>query len=262
MNELKSKLVERAFKKAKALNSAAKTLKGARAAIRKAGTKPLPGLQALTRRPGKVTVGRTENPDWSAKHECRIRQRCQFHLDSLQKAEHPHDIAREMASHWTVDAREALLATADAVVIARVLARLRWPYRRAESRWAGGKHSTKIRVGALPDAECDSVRAWSTNGKWTGNNSEAVLTVSRRCLELLGPGIVIDGLVTLDADLLEPGTYKAAWAEQSVGFTLKVVNGWIVDGYHSTAPTIEKARRQAAAARVRPASATGDALMV
>ena len=83
--------------------------------------------------------------------------------------------------------------------------------------------------------------------------------MSRRCLELLGHGIVIDGLITLDAELIEPEAYRAAWVEQSVGFTLKVVHGWIVDGHHSTAPTFPKAKKQASAARAKLASETGDA---
>ena len=151
---------------------------------------------------------------------------------------------------------KADLVNADAVVISHVQAQLDWPYRKAESRWAGGKHSTKIVVGARPSAVCDSVRTWSRNRKWSGNNSEAVLTISRRCLELLGPGIEIDGLITLDAELIEQGIFRATWAEQSVGFSLKVVEGWIVYGYHSTAATLAKAKKQAEAARAKSASVT------
>ena len=228
MNNVKSELLERAFKRAKELNSAAKTLKGALAAIRKAGTKPLPGIQALARGPGKTTERRANPPEWWATHEWRIQRRCQGHIGVLQQAKHPHGVARATASRWTDDAKFALLATADAVMVSRVLSRLRWPYRRAESCWVGGKHSTKIVVGEYPGAECESVRVWSHKRNWPGNDSEARLTVSRRCLELLGHGIVIDGLITLDAELIEPEAYRAAWVEQSVGFTLKVVHGWIV----------------------------------
>lgn len=254
MNTAKAELVERAFNKATALNSKAKTLKGALAAIYKAGFKPICGFQALARHPIVLTLKPPAIAEWPAKHELRVQMRCQAHLATLKQAQHPHIVARETASRWTTDASSALLRAADAVVISRVQAQLDWPYRRAESRWAGGKHNTKILVGEIPNAACDTVRAWSRNGKWTGNNSEAVLTISRQCLELLGPGIEIDGLITLDAELIEPGIFKATWAEQSVGFSLKVVEGWIVDGYHSTAATLAKAKKQAEVARAKSAS--------
>lgn len=126
---------------------------------------------------------------------------------------------------------------------------INWPYRCSTSRWAGGNHSVAVQLAERPDGECRSERAWSGNGKWTGTNSVARLNITRRCIKTLGTQIVIGGLITLDVKVLEPRVYRAVWLEQSRGVSLKVVHGWIIKGHHSTAKTLEKAKKDVAKAR-------------
>jgi hypothetical protein len=102
-----------------------------------------------------------------------------------------------------------------------------------------------VRVGAEPFATCETLTAWSHNGKWRGTNSRATITVTRRCLEALGCELVIGGMLTLDAERVGPRAFRAVWAEQSRGLGLKVVHGSLIRGYHSTASTFEKASQEA-----------------
>lgn len=126
---------------------------------------------------------------------------------------------------------------------------INWPYCRSTSRWAGGEHYVGIRLSEMPAGECSSERAWSRNGKWSGTNSIARLRITPRCIAALGSEIIIGGLITLDVEVLEPRVYRAVWLEQSRGVSLKVVHGWIIKGHHSTAKTLEKAKRDVAKAR-------------
>jgi len=124
-----------------------------------------------------------------------------------------------------------------------------WPYRRATSSWAGGEHNIEVTLGPEPEAACESTRVWSSNGKWSGTNSDATLCITPRCYEALGNGVVVGGLVTLDCEEVAPREYRATWAEQAKGFQLKAVAGWIIRGYHVVAPSLEMAQRKADKAR-------------
>lgn len=136
-------------------------------------------------------------------------------------------------------------------IAARIEARLgrNWPYRRAEGRWAGGEHFVDVSIGDHPRAECRTERVWSSNGKWSGNNSRAKIVVTHGAIEAFGDNLVICGLVTLDAEQVGPREYRATWARQGRGVGLVVESGWIIRGYHSMASTIDGARKQAAKAR-------------
>lgn len=131
----------------------------------------------------------------------------------------------------------------------RVLLEKNWPYRRSASSWAGGDHNVYVQLSNEPDAACYTESAWSKNGKWSGTNSIADLRITQRCIDALGENLLIGGLITLDAEVIAPRTYRATWLEQSRGVSLKIVQGWIIKGHHCTAKTLEKAQKQVAKAR-------------
>jgi len=123
-------------------------------------------------------------------------------------------------------------------------------YRRSQSSWAGGEHTVNVRIAskticgyAQPvGASGDSSRAWSANGKWSGNNSVHTLTVKRTWVDLPEAARVVAGMLTLDLGAeIEPNIYLAAWVEQGRGFTLNTVHGYLVktdDGWkHSDSMT-------------------------
>lgn len=119
-------------------------------------------------------------------------------------------------------------------------------YRVSQSQWAGGKHKNIVELSSAPDCHGRSIKVWSGNGKWSGNNSEFLFKVTQRCVNLLRGKIVIGGLVTLDA--VKTNNYrilKISWAEQSKGFSLKKADGYLVDGhYHVTAKNAEQALKK------------------
>ena len=142
-------------------------------------------------------------------------------------------------------------------IAARIEARIErdWPYRRAEGRWAGGEHFVDVSIGDHPRVECHTERVWSSNGKWSGNNSRAKIVVTHGAIEAFGNDLIIGGLLTLDAEQVGPREYRATWARQGRGVGLVMETGWIIRGYHSTAGTIVAARKQAAQARANAVGA-------
>jgi len=124
-----------------------------------------------------------------------------------------------------------------------------YPYRVSESNWAGGDHRTRWVLSTTPNAYGGSDRVWSANGKWSGTDSYAVLSVTARAIAFLKGNMIIGGLVTLDLERVAPRQYRAVWAEQSRGVSLKTVHGWIIRGHHVTGGTLEVARKKAAKAR-------------
>ena len=130
-----------------------------------------------------------------------------------------------------------------------------WPYRQTESRWAGGKHSVYITISKKPSINCESEKAWSSNGKWSGTNSNAYIFATRRTFKHFPTLTTPDGLIVIDAKLITPREYKIIWIEQSRGVQLKTVSGWFIRGYHVKAKNIEVARKKAAKARSKALSA-------
>lgn len=124
-------------------------------------------------------------------------------------------------------------------------------YRKSESTWAGGEHSTLIGIGG-PRAEGSSERAWSRNGKWSGSNSTWQLGVSRSWLRTVArEGIaVVDGLLTLQATQVAPGVWTANWVVQGRGVALRVERGYLVrEGSEIAHGPSEKACRRTLATR-------------
>ena len=240
---LKDQLYNRQLRKAIELGSSAKTIAGIIRAIRN-DKSPVSVFQ--TQRKLVRSLAATH---WPEEHLNRLQKRCKKEFSRLLKADRPHHLAWEISVKWTLDAKKALHKEADRAVSEIIRSVLDWPYRRSESSWAGGEHGIQVTLGDTPDAECSGYRVWSSNGKWSGQNSIAKLAITRRCFDLLGKNLTIGGLVTLDADEIEPRVFRAVWAEQGRGFSLKLVEGWIVRGFHSTADTLEKAKRAANNAR-------------
>ena len=105
-------------------------------------------------------------------------------------------------------------------------------YRRSQSSWDVGDHSVNVRIAGKTQAVSasgDSSRAWSANGKWSGNNSVHTLTVKRTWVDLPEAARVVAGMLTLDLGAeIEPNIRLAAWVEQGRGFTLNTVHGHLV----------------------------------
>ena len=133
-----------------------------------------------------------------------------------------------------------------------------WPYRRSYSLWAGGKHIVRVRLADTPRIESGSDRVWSANRKWSGCNSWAHLYVSRRTLALFPNLRTPDGLILIDAEKIGPREYRISWLEQSRGFELRPVAGYLIRGYHVAAKTVESARKKAAIARRAAAGVAAD----
>lgn len=179
--------------------------------------------------------------------------------------EHPDDPATTVASAPTVT--NAVAAPTDNVQSLPNADRLQawhqaaekeieenWPYRQSQSSWAGGDHYFRLYVGDAPGASGWSKRAWSRNGKWSGSDSHARITVTARCLREMQGRILIGDLVTADCEKVAPREYRATWVEQSKGFALKLVEGWVIRGQHIRAATLSAARKKARLERNAQAS--------
>lgn len=89
--------------------------------------------------------------------------------------------------------RAAGRARWEKIRVARVLPLLRHAYkvcdyRVAKGSWAGGQHDLIVRIGT-PGASSETNRAWSSNGKWSGLDSEHVGPgrVRAQCSDCLRP---------------------------------------------------------------------------
>ncbi|WP_432258032.1 hypothetical protein [Cupriavidus sp. TMH.W2] len=242
-----------------ARGSSAKTLRGALRYARSAMEGGIPGL-ALLRSGKHATEGRwlsrrinfDTQHNWS--HAARVQARAEaiYALTAcggslLERL----DACRSVSPRATPDLRRAIEEIATSAIERQVAAVLSydWPYRQSSSTWAGGKHNVTVSVDDHPSASGDSERAWSANGKWSGTNSTATLTITERCLRNFGLMPVVTGLLTLDAERVGHREYRAVWVEQGRGFSLKTVEGWIIRGYHVAGGSLDAARRKAAAAR-------------
>ena len=124
-----------------------------------------------------------------------------------------------------------------------------WPLRRSQSSWAGGEHTVLVSIGDRPYARGWSKKVWSDNGKWAGTNSVASITATRRTFRHFPTLTTPDGMVVVDAKKIGHREYQITWVEQSRGFDLKIVDGFLIRGYHVKAKTIDAARKKAVKAR-------------
>ena len=132
-----------------------------------------------------------------------------------------------------------------------------WPYNYPSGKWAGGDVYVYIRI-VSPDkvnVSTETVRVWSSNKKWSGNDLRVDLAVSRRALLNFPTLITPDGLALLDAKKVAPREYQIVWLEQHGRLGLKKVSGWLIKGYHAKTDTLEDARSEASLARKKAATA-------
>lgn len=249
---------QRIIAKANAKGSSATTVKGAIAYLLSHLPSPIAGLAHVTdptnhRRCESFSDRNTWDKKISWTHDERAEKRASaISARVLNKYPRlPFAKARSFCRKQTPDIVERVTKQVGIVIGKRLAVFLAnaWPYRYSESRWAGGEHNVNVQIGTGPRASCSTYRVWSRNGKWSGTNSDANLTISARCYEALGTNLTIGGLITLDCEEVDAREYRATWAEQSKGLALKVVDGWIVRGYHVGGGTLEAARRKAENAR-------------
>lgn len=233
---------------AQSRGSTATTAAGAKRFLLAHMPAPIHGLAVLG-------TGRKLGPWWRRDHSAATAYRL-----SRTRTRYYAWLDRIAAEHgvWTLDAAEHEAQRLSEAVASRIGRRLEsaWPYRRSKSRWAGGDHVVSVTIAdSVPVAHGETRRAWSKNGKWSGTDSRATLAITARAVAEFGErGLIVGGLVTLDAERVGPREYRAVWAEQSRGVSLRSVHGWIIRGYHVTANSLEQARARAAIAR-RPALA-------
>ena len=124
-----------------------------------------------------------------------------------------------------------------------------WNYKQSRSAWAGGSHSIQITIDFnAPDVQGGSSKVWSDNGKWSGTNSHAHLFVTPAALSYF-PTLNINGWIILDANRLADGFFEVLYVEQSRGFELRAVQGWVYNGSLFTRKkAAEKERAQFAGA--------------
>lgn len=113
-------------------------------------------------------------------------------------------------------------------VIWSAVSSLSLPYRRSQSRWAGGGHLTTVSLsmpGAIGVASGISEKVRSTNGKWSGCNSTWRFHLPQSWASLYVNGFALyDGKLVLQAHFapLSDIPHSLHIVEQSVGFALKV----------------------------------------
>lgn len=187
---------------------------------------------------------------WNS-HTVRAARRAATVANSAAASDEPFIELQRLVARFTPDVARQAPQALYLELASQVERRLTdaWPYRRSTSGWAGGEHAVAVKIGPAPSANGCSDKVWSNNGKWSGTNSYAGLTVTTSCLDALRGDTVIGGLVTLDCEQVGPREFRAAWAEQSRGFDLKVVHGWLIRGYHVAGGTLNRARKIAAEAR-------------
>ena len=151
-----------------------------------------------------------------------------------------------------------LSARLDARIVAAVKAAAKsCGYRRSESGWVGGEHRTTVSVGAYVSASGTSEKVWHAKKAWSGTNSSHTFTVKRDWLSRVERAglATLDGLLTLDAERVDDGLWKAVWVEQSTGFSLRAERGYIAlnrAGHLQHAPSEAAARRLQAPAIPAP----------
>ena len=127
----------------------------------------------------------------------------------------------------------------------------KYTYAEPAGRWAGGDVHLKLSFGETASAEAETQRVWSNNGKWSGNDLHVSIRISFRAYATLGKNLMIGGLLTVDAEQIAPRTYRATWVEQKGALGLKLVEGWIIKGYHSTKKTLAEAEKEVVKARAK-----------
>lgn len=102
-------------------------------------------------------------------------------------------------------------------------------YRRATSSWAGGGTYIAVKIGD-PFAIAETERVWSSNGKWSGNDLNVRINISKSFATdvLAHEGLLTaGGMLTTHAQKIEENLWQATWIVQSRGMSIKLENGYI-----------------------------------
>jgi hypothetical protein len=103
-------------------------------------------------------------------------------------------------------------------------------YRMAKGRWAGGENYINVIRDPKPYAEGYSIRAYSSNGKWSGLDAHFTIHVApdwRESVQAV-PGLVDAGsMLTTHVVKIQDNLWMASWIKQSIGFQIKTENGFI-----------------------------------
>lgn len=130
-----------------------------------------------------------------------------------------------------------------------------YPYARPSGRWAGGDISARVAIRPEPGVSSTTEVVRSANGKWSGRDLSVCAAITPRAIRALGEdGLLLGGLLLLDAERVGPAEYRAVWAEQHGRLGLRPVSGWLIRDYHTRAATLDAARAEARAARERRAA--------
>ena len=103
-------------------------------------------------------------------------------------------------------------------------------YRLPSGTWAGGDVELNLIISPQPHAYSRSRKAWSRNGKWSGNNVyfDINIQASWRKYVYAVPGLAIaGGMLTTHARQVEPNLWQASWIRQARGFDLRAESGYI-----------------------------------
>lgn len=112
-------------------------------------------------------------------------------------------------------------------------------FRSASSRWAGGNTVYTVTIAPEPFARGTSVKRWSSNGKWGGNDATLEVHFMPSWRRYVGsiPGLATaGGMLTTHVERVTDNCWRASWVRQGRGFDLVVEHGYIAewdgDFYH------------------------------
>lgn len=157
----------------------------------------LHGIYSLTDATKQIRKARQDGLSLPAgRQDDLARQLREIHQEILAKRE-----ARSRAKPLASFSQPSLRSRMSTRTIDAVRDAVCGLYRVSQSSWAGGDHSTVVKIGS-PAASGSSSRAWSKNGKWSGNNSRHDFTVPLAWIPRVQSRdlTVVDGMLTLDAE--------------------------------------------------------------
>jgi len=102
-------------------------------------------------------------------------------------------------------------------------------YKNSESSWAGGDTEVHVNWGRTHAAKGFSITVWSSNGKWKGSNAVYNITLPYSWIKnVYKEGLAeAGGMLTLTAEKIRENLWKATWVQQSRGFSIKCIEGYI-----------------------------------
>ena len=125
--------------------------------------------------------------------------------------------------------KEALI---DRLILKKLNANLKeiYPLKTYSGKWAGGSNHFKVRhqESLTPSFDVQSDKVWSDNGKWAGLDGYFYLTMNvfKQQFDVIG------GLLTITTKSHTGREKECWWLEQSRGYTVKLVQGYLIRGYH------------------------------